>query len=74
MYEIDENITDDEDFLGLVNVVMNDGRMPRTFRERPDHFTKWKDNEFLQRFRLTKNTVTYIIETVSPAISSISRR
>lgn len=72
MNEFYENLTDDEDFLGLVNAM--NARRPRTFRERPDQFTRWTDNEFLQRFRLTKNTVANIIESVSPAISSTSRR
>lgn len=73
MNEFNEVITDDEDFLGLVDAVLHP-RMPRTFRQRPDHFTLWTDNEFLQRFRLTKNTVAYISECVSPTISSTSRR
>lgn len=73
MNEFNEVITDDEDFLDLVGAVMHP-KMPRTFRERPDHFTKWTENEFLQRFRLTKNTVAYISECIFPAISSPSRR
>lgn len=32
-------------------------RAPRRFRVRLDHFTRWSDEEFRVRFRLTKETV-----------------
>lgn len=64
-----ENLTDDEDFLELVNIVRHP-RAPRTFRERPDHFTKWNEVEFRNRFRLSKDIVKFVVNVISPSISS----
>ncbi|CAH1981915.1 unnamed protein product [Acanthoscelides obtectus] len=35
-------------------------RAPRNFRRRVDHFTRWNDEEFRVRFRLSKETVTML--------------
>lgn len=54
-----EDLTDDEDFLQLVEIEAFP-RAPRIFRQRENHFLKWNENEFRQRFRLSKETVELI--------------
>lgn len=50
--EILAELTDDEDMLELVH---QNVRAPKNYRQRDNHFEKWNDTEFLQRFRLSKN-------------------
>ncbi|CAH2000286.1 unnamed protein product [Acanthoscelides obtectus] len=57
-------ITDDEDFLELTNIVYI-LRLPKTYKQRPYNFRIWNDTQFLQRFRLSKNTVRFIIDKKS---------
>lgn len=64
-----ELLTDDEDMRELID--LNDGRrMRRNFRERPNHFEKWNDKEFHQRFRFSKNGVRFILNLIEENITS----
>lgn len=59
-----EDLTDDEDFLELIQIELFP-RKPRTFREKIDHFEKWDESEFRERFRLSKDTVRLILEDIN---------
>lgn len=63
-------LTDDEDFVEAVEVLINARRHPKKYRDRMDHFVKWNDKEFVQRFRLSKQGVRFIINQVETQISS----
>ncbi|KAI4468974.1 hypothetical protein MML48_2g00018845 [Holotrichia oblita] len=67
------DLTDDEDFLELVNIVMHP-RQPKVYRERTNEFNKWSDEEFRDRFRLSKPVVEYVINEIADEISSESNR
>ncbi|KAF5308280.1 hypothetical protein FQR65_LT06273 [Abscondita terminalis] len=67
------DLTDDEDFLELYDIVEHP-REPQVFRVREDHFTKWNDTEFRQRFRLSKEVVRFVTEEISEMISSQTDR
>lgn len=68
-----DEITDDEDFLEFA-LLIQFPRNRKIIRQRPDHFEKWRDFEFLERFRLSKNTVRFIIDKLRGAISSPTNR
>ncbi|KAJ8928921.1 hypothetical protein NQ314_018447 [Rhamnusium bicolor] len=63
-----EDLTDDEDFLELVKLEAFP-RAPRNFRNRENHFLKWNENEFRERFRLSKETVQLIVDEIRDEIS-----
>ncbi|KAK9707755.1 hypothetical protein QE152_g27642 [Popillia japonica] len=67
-----EELTDDEDFLELVEHVRHP-RAERVFRERINHYNKWDDVEF-KRFRLSKNVVRHIEDEIGDTISSKTMR
>jgi len=55
-----DNITDDEDFLELVNIVQQKGTASTLSRSH--HFVKWSHKEFLAKFCLSKNGVRFCIQ------------
>lgn len=55
-YEEEENMTDDEDLIEFA-VLIAFPKRKKIFRNRPDHFTALRDDEFIDRFRLSKTTV-----------------
>lgn len=63
-------LTDDEDFLELVEIEVFP-RRPRQLRQRPNHFDIWNDEEFRARFRLSKNTVSLVVDEIRNNISCI---
>lgn len=68
-----ENITDDEDFMELA-LLVTFPRNKKKFRKRPDHFSKWNNQEFYDRFRLSKTTVKYVLGLIEEKISSPTTR
>lgn len=66
-------LTDDEDFLELVEAEAWP-RAPRNFRPRQNQFLKWNDKEFRERFRLSKETVSFLIEEISDEISCLKNQ
>lgn len=66
---VPEDLTDDEDFLELFDIIENP-RMPRTYKKRPNNFLIWNDTQFLQRFRLSKNTVQMLIDEIREDIKN----
>lgn len=47
---------------------------PRIYRPRIDHLNIWNDEEFLCRFRLSKNSVRLITGLIRDEISSLTDR
>nr|CAH7756686.1 unnamed protein product [Callosobruchus chinensis] len=45
------------------------GRAPRNFRPRVNHFTRWNDEEFRRRFRLSKETVMVLEQRLHNTIA-----
>lgn len=68
----DENEADD-DFVNLAELVAFP-RRAKVIRDRPDHFQVWRDYEFLNRFRLSKDTVKFILHIIEPKIKSQTNR
>lgn len=61
-------LIDDEDFLELIEIVQHP-RRPRVYRERINHFECWRDHEFIQRFRLSKETIRFVTDCISDEIA-----
>ncbi|XP_033208933.1 putative nuclease HARBI1 [Belonocnema kinseyi] len=62
VYDVDfgDNFDDDiEEIAGIDNRVVH--RKPYTIYARENHFDKWDDREFFKRFRLTKQSVQYLL-------------
>ncbi|KAI4457562.1 hypothetical protein MML48_7g00015984 [Holotrichia oblita] len=70
---LDDELTDDEDFLELVQHVRHP-RAERVFRERSNHYEKWNDEEFKARFRQSKNVVRRIEDEIGDNITSVTMR
>ena len=66
-------LTDDEDFLELIDIVLHP-RAQQIYRNRPNHFDIWNEKEFKSRFRLDKQVVRFVIEHISDEISSVTDR
>ncbi|KAI4466241.1 myb/sant-like dna-binding domain [Holotrichia oblita] len=63
MDDIYEQLTD-EDFVELIRIVEN-RRAPKRYMHRRDHFNTWTEQEFRQRYRLSKDTVRFVIHEIS---------
>ncbi|KAJ8913058.1 hypothetical protein NQ315_006559, partial [Exocentrus adspersus] len=64
------DLTDDEDFVEVINMLRNVRRRPQNYRPREDHFLSWNEEDFIKRFRLSKNGVRYIVNLISDNIRS----
>lgn len=64
---------EDEDFVHVLFDVVFPRRL-RIFHVRNDPFMKYRDQEFLNRFRFTKKTVQFIIRLIENDIKSQSTR
>lgn len=60
---------EDDEFENMA-ILMAFPRRQRIFRPRIDHFTWWRDDEFFDRFRLSKNTVRFVVDMISDHICS----
>ena len=40
-----------------------------TFRERPNHFDVWNNDEFLKRFRLSKKSAKMVLDKIEPMLT-----
>ena len=58
---------DDQEILDIVDFI-NPERRQYTIRERVNHFDKWDDKEFSRRFRLSKETVTQLLQQIEPQL------
>lgn len=66
----DNSFEDDTDFEDEEFDHLAFPRQQRIFRPRIDHFNWWRDDEFFNRFRLSKNTVRFIVDLIGDQISS----
>lgn len=73
MEELVGVLTDDEDLLELIDMVER-RRRRKIFRQRENHFQKWRDNEFVRRFRFSKDGVQFLLNQVAPLIESQTAR
>lgn len=67
--DLSDGDSDDDEFMEFV-LLITFPRRRKVVRQRPDHFEMWRDHEFLERFRLAKNTVRFIVDKLRNAISS----
>jgi len=65
----DDSDFEDEEFENLALLIAYPRRQ-RIFRLRTDHFTWWRDDEFFDRFRLSKDTVRFIVNLIEDRICS----
>jgi len=72
-FDIDDENEADDDFVHLAELVAFP-RRAKVIRERPDHFNVWSDEEFLNRFRLKKDTIKFILRLIEPKIKSQTSR
>jgi len=64
---MNNEISEDEDFVELINLIANE-RIPRIFRQRPDYFLCFRDFEFVERFRLSKQAILYVPDLIQSEI------
>lgn len=69
LFEDDDSDFEDEEFNDLA-ILVAFPRRQRIFRTRVDHFTTWRDDEFFDRYRLSKNTVRFIVDLIRDRIQS----
>lgn len=62
---------EDEEFENLALLTAYPRRQ-RIFRYRIDHFTWWRDDEFFDKFRLSKDTVRFIANLIKDRICSLT--
>lgn len=63
-------LSDDEE---IVEVVERP-RRPKVYRNRIDHFNQWDNKEFLNRFRITKESVTQVLGHIEGLIAHPTNR
>ncbi|KAI4467159.1 hypothetical protein MML48_2g00020421 [Holotrichia oblita] len=73
MDDIYEQLIDDEDFVESIRIVEN-RRAPNRYMQRRDHFNIWTEQEFRQRYRLSKDTVRFVIHEISDEIANNTAR
>lgn len=61
--------SDDEDVLAFIEH-LNRPRKPRVYRNCVDNFNKWDENEFFNRFRLTKRSANIVLDHIVADILS----
>nr|CAI5851842.1 unnamed protein product [Callosobruchus analis] len=61
-------ITDDEDFVEAIEILRNARRRRKKYRDRIDHFLVWNDDEFIRRFRLSKQR--FIVNQMNHALTA----
>lgn len=65
--------SDDETVIAFVNR-LGQPRKQRVFRNRIDNFLEWDENEFFNRFRLTKRCVNIVLDLITFKIQSSTDR
>lgn len=63
-------LSDDEE---IVNVIERP-RRPRMFRQRRDHFHEWNDMEFINRFRISKDSTLSVLDQIQLQIAHPTNR
>jgi len=65
--------SDDESIIAFVTK-LGQPRKNRVFRNRADNFLEWDENEFYNRFRLTKRCVNIVLDQITFKIQSSTDR
>lgn len=60
-----ENMSDEENASIALYI-----RRTRVIRYRPNHFERWDDCEFYNRFRMSKQTAKLILNQIAPRIEN----
>lgn len=66
-FSMDMDIFEDLELLNDPDIELIEDIVPDheyELRPRTDHFTKWNDDEFYNRFRMSKPTVALILEQI----------
>lgn len=76
MDDVLSNFFDSMDAIETVNLLSSSNvfRRPRIYRERVDLFTKYDDKDFVQRFRLTKASVLYLLDKIEHNLEYFDNR
>lgn len=72
-----ENIFEFLDRLDAIDTIENIYhvfRRPRVYRVRPDFFAKYDDVDFFRRYRLSKESVRFLLEKIAVYLEFPSRR
>jgi len=67
------NSSDDDTVIAFVNR-LGQPRKQRVFRNQIDKFLEWDENEFFNRFRLTKRCVNIVLDLITFKIQSSADR
>lgn len=67
------NLSLDESFMQLA-LLVTFPRKRKMFLQRHNHFRKWRNEQFLARFRFSKETVRFILQKIRHRISSRTER
>lgn len=71
IFEIFEDIlSDDEEVIQI----LEEPRQRKVFRNRPDHMNQWGEQEFIDRFRISKDSAMRILHEIEPLISYPTNR
>nr|CAH7737744.1 unnamed protein product [Callosobruchus chinensis] len=63
-------MSDDEDFVEAIEILRNARRRRKRYRDRIDHFLLWNDDDFIRRFRLSKQGVRFVVNQIEAQIKS----
>lgn len=66
----DDLLSDNEE---MVNVIERP-RRPRMFRQRRDHFNGWNNIEFVNRFRISKDSALSVLHRIQAQIAHPTNR
>lgn len=70
-----DSSTDEEiEFLSYVNRYFNKPRRPYLLSTRIDNLNKWDDQDFIARFRFSKNTFKIVLEMVQQEVTTVTQR
>lgn len=67
----DDDWSDYEESVRFNRVVV---RRVKSVRNRPNHFVEYDDQEFIQRFRLTKQSASFVLDMIGPQIMNSTER
>lgn len=73
VFNIYEDEDSEEEFVDMMLHIAFP-RRPKIFRKRVDYFTELRDNEFFDRFRLSKDAVLYVVNKIRSKIQSPTTR
>jgi len=60
--------------IGFIDDVYNDRRRPQQYKDRPNYYNILGDDEFIYRFRLSKNCVDYLLILLAGKLETATDR